>query len=676
MATSAATDLEILAADQTTWIPLQLQTRTDDKGNALDRTLEEALAAADNDLPLSDALEPDVQESWFRGVGLDYDSAPGVDTLDPDYACPSGAATEVTLPVGGAAHIVAIEEYNGNLYVARQGDGTANSAAVIEIAGGSGAPNAIKILGAGEYFRGMVAAQDGSGNVRLYAFSSDSGVQHGRVHAFDGTIWTSSPLFPAVGSFGTTGKGPATTVYWRDRQGIGAQRIVSICGPRKISYTKPNSDPVLPASWVEGVSVGTAYQLTDLCNSRGHVFYGARDNLWDMDEVGNTVGLTSYVNQQTQPGNGDAVCYLDGAVYYSFGRGLIKINVEGDGVLSEQPGQCAPGAYLPVEHCQRGYTTALTTDQGWLVASIFDTTARTCGIFYGKSREQLGIESPNPMIWHGPIVHMANNYRVTRMRTSALTGALRLWVAAVDDTGVTARLFWVSRPMAGTTLQDQYAGGAHRVTTGTVGGDIQPYSRMYMLPKTYGDKASRKDLHQIIVGSRGFDAVAPSQVTVYSRADPDPGSTTWGSGTVVATGPTSTIAAPSVTEGQTLQLRLDFTATSGGATPPKIPYLDSLRTTYWRSSPSTDAWTLTVAYGDGVTDIQNGRDETRSAHQITALLQGVVGRRTTIRDPLDNRRLVRLRQFFQRTVTFPAYDGPYGEVVVATLRLDDLGSAP
>jgi hypothetical protein len=668
--------LEILAADGITWIPLMLQTKVDDRGAVQDRGLEETLAASNADLEIADALQPDVQESWFRGVGLDYDSAPGVDTLDPDYACPSGAATEVTLPVGGAAHIVAIEEFNGNLYVARQGDGTANSAAVIEIAGGSGAPNAIKILGAGEYFRGMCAAQDGSGNVRLYAFSSDSGVQNGRVHEYNGAIWTST----AAATFGTNGRSVATTVYWRGRDGIGGQRIVTLSGPRKISYTKPNASPLLAASWVEGVSVGTAYQLTDLCNSRGHVFYGARDNLWDMDEVGNTVGLTSYVNQQTQPGNGDAVCYHDGAVYYSFGRGLIKINVESDGVLSEQPGQCAPGAYLPVEHCQRGYTTALTTDQGWLVASIFDTTARTCGIFYGKSREQLGIESPNPMIWHGPLVHLANNYRVTRMRTSALTGALRLWVAAVDDTGVTARLFWVSRPMAGTTLQDQYAGGAHRVTTGTAGGDIQPYSRMYMLPKTYGDKASRKDLHQIIVGSRGFSLANQAQVTVYSRADPAPGSTAWGAGTTVPSvtipdGPTATIAAPSVTEGQTLQLRVDFTATNGGATPPKIPYLDSLRTTYWRSSPSTDAWTLTVAYGDGVTDLQNGRDETRSPHQITALLQGVVGRRTTIRDPLDNRRLVRLRQFFQRTVTFPSYDGPYGELVVATLRLDDLGAA-
>src|SRR6185369_4525295 len=100
----------------------------------------------------------------------------------------------------------------------------ASTAQVIESVGGSGAPNASLTLGAGEYVRGMVAAQDGSGNVRLYAFSSDGGVQNGRVHEYNGAAWTST----AAATFGTNGRGPATTVFWRGRDGLSGQRIVTI----------------------------------------------------------------------------------------------------------------------------------------------------------------------------------------------------------------------------------------------------------------------------------------------------------------------------------------------------------------------------------------------------------------------------------------------------------------
>lgn len=671
MATTSAYDVEILAADGLTWIPLMLQVRTDDAGTVLDKTLEEILAASDNDQPISDALQADVRESWFGGVGLSYDAAFAVDTTDPEYACPAGAATNVALP-SGAGVIVALEEYGPDLYVARVGDGTAGSARVFKLVGGA-APCVDVTPGgltAGHYIRGMVTAQDGAGNARLYAFSSDGGIQNGQVHEYNGAAWTTT----AAGTFGTNGRGPAVRVTWRGRDGINGPRLVTISGPRKISYTRPNSDPKLAASWVEAVPIGTAYELTTLAAARGHVYFGARDNLYDLDEVGNTVGLTSYVQEQVQPGNGDAVQYLDGSVYYAFGRGLLKVNVEQDGALAEQPGQCAPGAFLPVEHCPRGYTTAMTTDQGWLVCSVFDTSKRVSGIFYGRSRELLGMESPNPMIWHGPMVYITSNYRVTRMRTSALAGGLRLWIASVEDSLGTVRLTWVSRPSAGTTIQEQYAGGAHRVTTGSTGAIENPYSRLYLLKTTDGDKASRKDLYSVVVGSRGLSSADGSRLNFLVRADPAPGDDTWLPGVEIDTSPVEPVDDLAVTQGYSLQYRIDFFATNGGATPPKIPYLDSLRVLAWKIAPSVDTWNLTVEYGDGVTNRENGIDETRSPDAITALVQGVIGQQTQIRDARDRRRSVRLRQFFQRESTLTS--GTYGMRVRASLRLDDLGAVP
>lgn len=671
VSTSASSDIEILAADGTTWIPLMLELRADQEGNTQQKTIETALSSAAVDSPVSSELDALVQESWFRGVGLDYDWAPGVDTTDPDYACPAGAATDVTLASGSATRgaIIAFEEFGGNLFFAQQGTAVTNGGGRVSvITSGSGAPAASLTLTDGEYIRGMVAADNGSGTIRLYAMSSDGGIQNGRVHEFDGSSWTST----AGGTFGSNGRGQSRKVEWRGRDGIKNNAIVTVSSPRSISYTKPNASPLLAASWVENVRIGTAYELKDLAVSRGHVFIGATDNLFDLDEVGNSPGITSYISEQVQPGNGDAVQYLDGAVYYSFGRGLLKINVEQQGLLEEQPGQCAPGAYLPVEGCPRGYVTAMTTDQGWLPTAVFDTTTRTSSIFYGKSRETLGIESPNPMIWHGPLVYFLSDYKVTRMRTSALAGDLRLWIASIGDNSGTVRLSWVSRPLAGTTIQDQRAGGAHRVTTGVAGGTLQPYSRIYGLRQTWDDKASRKDLHQHVVGTRGLSVTYGSKLTVYNRADADPGSTTWGTGVDVTTGPVQTIAPSTVLTGYSLEQRIDFQALFGGSDPPVIPYLDSLRTTAWKIAPTSNVVTLAVEYGEGVLNLQNGYDGSLSPDQITAQLEALAGTRTVMRDRFDNRRTIRVRQVLNRIETLHEYG--YGKTVKAMLQVHDLGA--
>jgi hypothetical protein len=675
--TTASSDLELQAVDGS-WIPLMLEARTDREGNSLPKTIETILASTNVDSPLSSELHTQVIESWFRGVGLDYDFAPGVDTTDPDYACPAGAATDVTLPGTPNLHgaIIGFEEYGGNLYVAQQGTaGVGGGGRVCSLAGGSAAPALASPVGApfplpdGEYVRGMQVADNGAGTTLLYVFSSDGGIQNGRIHSWNGAAWVST----AAALFGTNGRGFARTIYWRDRSGIGAPRTVTVSHPKKISYTKPNADPMLAASWVEGVRIGTAYELRDLAVSRGHLYCGAKDNLFDLDEVGNSPGITSYISEQVQPGNGDAVQYLDGAVYYAFGRGLLKVNVEQQGLLEEQPGQCAPGAYLPVEGCPRGYVTAMTTDQGWLVASVFDTTTRTSSVFYGKSRETLGIESPNPLIWHGPMLYFLSDYKVSRMRTSALAGDLRLWVASIGDNTGTVRLSWMSRPLAGTALQDQRAGGAHRVTTGNANGTMQPYSRMYGLRRTWDDKAARKDLHQHVVGTRGTNPAVGSQITIYNRADAAPGSTAWGTGVDITTGPVQTVTPSTTTVGYSLEQRIDFVANSGGATPPLFPYLDSIRNTAWKIAPVSNVHAISVEYGDGVTNLQNGYDAAFSPDQITAQLEALAGQRTVMRDRNDNRRTVRVRQVLNRVETLG--EGQYGKRVLAQLQIHDLGAA-
>lgn len=675
-------DLEIPSFEGI-WFGLAIAPTDDPETGSKPRKLRDMLVASDADAPISQSLEAEVQESWFRGVGLDYDWAPAVDTTDPDYACPAGAATEVAIPGGGGGGIAAIEEYGGDLWMAQGGNGSASTARVLRLTGGV-APFSISLsLGAGEYLRGMVAAQDGSGNARLYAFSSDSGTQNGRVHVWDGASWTSS----AAGTFGTNGRGPAIKVVWRGRNGIKNNAIVTKSGPNTISYTVPDSDPMLAASWVEGVPIGTAYELIDLAAARSHVFFSARDNLFDIDEVGNTYGITNHIEQQPRPGNGDAVQYMDGHVFYSTGDGLLMIDVDQDGVIEEIPGHCAPGQYLPTVNCPRGPVTAMTVDGPWLVANVFDTSvSRTSNVFYGRPARKLGIESPNPMIWHGPLLRVEGNYRATRMRTSALSGGLRLWVALIEDSLGTARVVWQSRPTAGSTRWDQRTGGAHRVTTGTASlSTINPYSRIYGLKKTAGDKASRKDLHGHVFGTEGLSFVlAPdgsstgdglgTKLVVYNRADATPASTAWGTGVEVLTSPINAVTPTETTAGYALEQRIDFIAPAGGSTPPSIPYLDSVRNSWWEIKPDASIRTADVLYGD-LDGYADARQDTHDPDQITAWLQQLMstGIRTVVRDAWGNRRTVRLMQRFDRETT--RTDGRWGKTVRATLYFVDYGEA-
>ncbi len=231
----------------------------------------------------------------------------------------------------------------------------------------------------------------------------------------------------------------------------------------------------------------------------------------------------------------------------------------------------------------------------------------------------------------------------------------------------------MSLPRSGSTLQDQSVGGPHRVTTGVVGGNVQPHSRMIRLKNTWDDKAAKKDLHQHVVGSRGLDAAYGSKLTVYNRADPVPGSTSWGTGVDVTAGPIQTVTPSTPTIGYSVEQRIDFQALFGGATPVQIPYLDSLRTTAWKIAPSSNVISLVVEYGDGVTNLENGRDESRSPDQITAQLDALMGSRTVIRDRQDNRRNVRVRQVLNRVETLG--EGTFGKRVSATLQLHDLGAA-
>lgn len=683
-------DLQLLAADGATWLPLMLVPESGPDGTPRRKVVSDAIQASLVSTPITDQLVELGAKSFIRGIGLDYDAAYGVFTragIDADgeelpdeesggYACPAGEVAEVDIALGtNNGGVCAFAEFVGNLYVAQSGGVGANTARILALSGGAGPATVSLALGVGEVFRGMCVSDNGAGSVQLYAFSSDGGTQNGRVHRFNGATWTST----AAGTFGTNGRGAAASVMWRDRQGIRYQRIVTISGVRTIAYTKPAADPMLPASWVEGVLMNTAYQLRDVVvGGEEHAFISSDDGVFDFDEVGNSYNLLSEAVGNVQTGNGFMVLYHDGSLYYGVGNGVVKINLE-NGRLQEQPGQCAPGAYTRGENPIGGYAVAGCVDMnGWVGVALFNGTTRQSFICWGKSREQLGIKSPNPLIWHGPEAFTKElaDVKVTRMKVSSLTGGARLWIGTIKDTAPnTPRLFYQLLPRGNSPSKDVYSRDTWRSTTGQTGSDMVPYSRIDFLPTNGGNRGSSLSLFDHTFSTRG--PLSPStKLTFYARADPAPGSVVWGSGTDITASPTQTIRAAGANEGSVIGRRVDFVAPSGGATPPIVPFLEGMWTTTWVTAPQFGVRDLAIEYGVQATDWENTNPlPVRGADQITQQLALLLGKRTTMRDAWGTTWSVRVMQLFPRELE-AVPDGVVNKKTVrAQLRLAMLSTA-
>lgn len=686
--TAVADDIEILLADGSTWLPLSLVETYDRDGNVEHPTLSTQLAALVADLPLGQRLHSQMWTNRGGGIGIDYNAAYGLYTRTPGIVTPAGAATQVTIPAGNnsASAIRAIEEFGTDLFMAQLGVGSAaNSARVISSASGTGAFADSLTLGIGEFMYDLCLFSNGAGTRYLYASSGNANGLNGRLHRWNGAVWASTAAF----TFGTNGRSRLWRTFWQDRGGVSYPRLVAISGANRISYTIPGGDPFLAASWVEGVEIDTAKTLLSLGGTRRHVFMGAGDNLFDLNEYGESPPLTSYWQQMPQTGNAEALQYLNGYLYASLGTGLDRVYVDSETpLLQEAIGQCAPGWGTKAENDVRGYVTAMCPDQGYLVASVFNPTAvRASFVCWGLPKAQrpdIRDDSANPLLWYGPEVRSdrAAEYVTTRMRTSALSGDLRLWVASQIVTVNTPDLIWISLPVAGVPLQDLISAGSMRFANGSTGSTAwQKETRLELLPTPWNGATQIVD--QSVVLTRGLSQVRQADGSITNDgtdtkliqrfiADPPPGAISWPAGDDVTVTPSQTVNPSATKKGERIWQRIDFISPNGAATPPKIGVLDACRVDAWLVAPTAVALpTLTVQYGAGVRSLSNTEFADRDPEWVTAQLKTLTSSGRTIIKLRDaGRYTVKFEQVLETNVEYTNGDRYSGKVV--TTRLSGL----
>lgn len=689
---TVSSDIEVLLADGTTWLPLALAESADNEGFIRPKALDSSLSALLESLPLGQKLQSQLWQNTGQGIGLDYNAAYGLYTRTPGIVLPAGAATSVQVPAGAGNTnnnpLVAIEEFGASLFVAQQGSAATYGGRIIRSSDGTGTGGGAfanvtmtnyggnGYITAGEYMRDLCLFGAGTGTRYLYASSSDINGLNGRLHrTTDGINWAST----GAGLFGTNGRNRMWRVFWKGRTGLSYPRLVTISGNNKISYTDVGADPFLAASWIEGVEVDTAKTLLDLGGAKRRVFMRAQDNVFDINEFGETPALQSFENEVD--GNG-AMLYLKDNLYVASGRTLNRIYV-GDATLSvqEAAAQCFPGFGTVAENDVRGVINALTTDQGCLVAAVYNPTVNRSYICWGNDQ---GVQrgSANPLNWYGPEVFFDQDYRVTRMKTSGLANDLRLWIAAQSVAGTQPVLLWVSLPIAGAPLQDLISGGAMRFATGSGPSSFyQPYCRLELLPTEWTGATAIVDQHVLL--TRGLSVVRAAdgttaddglgtKLTLEVKADPAPGAITWPAGTDVTITPSQTITPATVAKGERIRRRIKFFSPKGSETLAanvRVGVLDACRIDSWISAPTAVEIPLTVHYGAGVLDLGNTGHDAVDPDYITAQLALLTSSgRTTVKTRDGKRWTAKFRQLLDSHTEY-TNTGPYTGKVVTT-KLD------
>lgn len=679
-----AARIELIAANGTTSVALKLVAVEREVGDRVvaESKMFESLSASDADSPLADWLEPQIQETWIGGAGVHYNAAPGcvtriggrADGKDIGYVMPGPLENGASLPGpnNSDSEIVAIEEYGGNTYFAQRGAFVANEARVMRTSSiGTPSLSDVLTLGANDQMTDLMVFDNGSwaGTKWLWASSNEIGVG-GRLSYYDGATWTST----ASGNFGANQRSWLAKQFWVTG-GVGSWRMIAGNGNNRVSYTVPFGNPAVAADWVEGVDIETAGAIRRPATAVQAIFMPSIDGLFYLDEQGVSHNLTSYVERMQHPYNGFAAYYLDGYVYYSLGQGIDRVYVGEQGILQELPGQCVPGAFTASEHEFGGWCTAMTGDQGWLVAAFFNPLSQRASIWWGKDRKYFpGVDTANPLVWHGPEIVSNTNQFVTAMRTVAdlTNNVLRLWVAATPyGAGAigtsTPSATWFTLPMVGQPLSELMTSSTYRFATGSSTGNWQPYNRLLSMPYTWGDKNSKKIIHELAAGNRGVSAADGATLRVFQRADPTPGSTNWGSGVDITTPVTQTIEPTTTTSGYKLEYRVDFFATNGAASPPKVGVLDAVRWTAWRVAPAFPVLTITVEYPE--------HDSQWSPEQIKAYLEELTeSTRTTMRLPNDKRYRVKLRQVLDSERILDGGES-YQEKIRSKIQIALLGAA-
>lgn len=360
-------------------------------------------------------------------------------------------------------------------------------------------------------------------------FATAAGVPAIYVSASDGTNWriyqyTVAGGWTATGAFTTFGIYHMATCWWEGKDGVGAERLHINTGTSVVRHCIQGTDPLDTAQYITPLTVGNqAHDITRLIGSGGHLYVLKKNGLHDVNEM-RAWNLTPYWEEQANVQMGYAGIVYDDHIYAARGTGLDRYDLRLNGNQQRIPGECAPMAFMQDGTPIRGYITALTTHDGWLLAAVYNPDNKYTYIMRGKDRRTLGIDVPNPLVWHGaeqviPPVG-GQGLDVQHMRVVPSSGALGsgtatllMFVRIQDGSGGSAApdLYYAPLPNGAGPLSLQVSGGSFTYNA---------TARYYLTAQNWDDRNAGKGVRRI--DSQNRKTSSTSTLELKTRADADP----------------------------------------------------------------------------------------------------------------------------------------------------------
>lgn len=475
----------------------------------------------------------------------------------------------------GGFNVQQIMEFDGHLFALTNGNGLirvpsgdpANTPVIDPPAGTFAAGGGFHAAYAGS---AMELFQDASGaQVLIVATIGATGATRLYQRAIGGT-WTASAdlVAPIVGG------ASLASVWWQARDGSGAQRLVA-GGSVTVRHCIAGSNPLLNASWVTPINVGTTGDgnIRRLVAAPLRVFVIKDGGIFDVNEL-RAPNRTPYWTEQMGYASPQAALLYDDYLYSARQFGIDRLYV-GNEQQQRVPGECGVMFGLQDGTPVRGVTTALATNNGWLLAAVYNPDTGTVYIGRGKDRNALKVDCPNPVVWHfaeHAILPSEENAQWVYCNAMKVAGPVsagglyrfttNLWMGlsySVSGTRYVA-LDYAPLPAAGGPLSVMASGGTYEAV---------PSATLYLTAQNWDDDQANKSVRRYdILGSR---LSATRTVQLYSRPDGDPTTltdqSTWTS-QGIATSDATSITPTTAALGRSIGLQAVLTTPSPYTSPP------------------------------------------------------------------------------------------------------------
>lgn len=460
---------------------------------------------------------PAVWDDWSLGMGYTqrdqkhggYSYALGFCTRVPGMLFPAGEMTEIDISDTGVDTtdtIVDATDFGTSMFMLTSGNQVLRLAA-------DGTVSLDGTIAGGSFAGQSLVAFNG----QLYASGGVGGIVRRLASPVAGNYWASSG-----GNYGTAPVYKMCKVYWVVG-GVGSYWLVGVFGTTRSFFRRTDGDPLDwtdesdPGAWSDDTQIGdTTYPILSLAASNRVVAFVKSNGIHRVDGRGYAPNLTEYWEEVLDDTNGLCSKVFDGKVYAAHVMGLDRVDIS-DMTKQDEPSWCQPGHTRPNVTPIYGRTTSMTNDQGWLLTTVWN--GDTSYLLYGKEPRKLGIDSIDPMLWHGAEAWWEGEI-ATWMKVSSRTGRPYLYIATTDDASGELSLYKIFHPRAANLYQEWING---------TDVDFRSSCSIFFAGEDYGDNNAKKiprrgdlvagylDRNHTIQVYANADGVVPSETLTDGR---------------------------------------------------------------------------------------------------------------------------------------------------------------